>query len=69
MLFAIFVGQAIRVFFENAGKMALRREAEIGAYCDGRLIGIEEEAFCFLDFFFQDKISKGSVRFFFEFNR
>ncbi len=56
MKFAVFVRGFAREFFECVCKVALRREAEKRTYCESRLVRVSQQAFCFFDFFLQNKV-------------
>ena len=64
--FAIFGGGEFGKFFERVREMALRGETEVGADRDDRLVGIAEQAFCLLDFFFEDEVGQILAGFLFE---
>ncbi len=67
VLFAVFGRGEAGVFFEDAGKVALRGEAEIIAYGGERFVGEGEETFCLVGFFRENEICERHAGFLFEF--
>ena len=66
VFFPVFAGGAADVGFEDSGKMAGGGKAQVGTNGGYGFVGIAEEAFGFLRFFFEDEVCQALAGFFFE---